>query len=165
MTKVVAHIDYEDIGDSNGLYVWVNPDERSTNMLLRMLATAPFKTYDGTELHCTVMHSRDFPQSAAPIADRKCFAVLEAFLTWQDHKNRTIVVAALSSPDLEHLHEELKQQGCVHGYPEYNPHITVGKGVELDADTRMWIQSTNKWLESHELVLAFSPQLRGSPLG
>lgn len=163
--KIQAHIDYEDIGDSNGLYVWVTPDESATNRILRLLTTAPFKTYDGTELHCTIMHSRDFPQDAAPIEDRSCFAVLEAFVTWQDHKDRTIVVAALNSPDLKDVHRVLIEQGCVHGYPEYNPHITVAKDIVLDADARLWLDEVNRCLESYEFNLKFSPQLRATPLG
>lgn len=162
--KIVAHIDFEDIGDSNGLYAWVTPDEGATNRLLRLLSTAPFKTYDGTELHCTLIHSREFPQDARPIDDRNCEAVLEAFVTWQDHKDRTIVVAALSSPDLEAVHRELIEMGCVHGYPEYNPHITVAKDITLGADTRMWITDVNRWLQSNEVILKFSPQLRATPL-
>jgi 2'-5' RNA ligase len=164
-STVTAAIDFEDVGDSNGLYAWAIPDEGSTNALLRMLRSAPFKTYDGTELHCTIMHSRDFPQQASHVEDRACTAVLEAFVTWQDHKDRTIVVASLSSPDLEDIHRELVTQGCTHGYPEYNPHITVAKDVELEPLSRLWITKVNEWLASNEVIIKFSPQLRATPLG
>lgn len=165
MRQLTAAIDFEDVGDSNGLYVWAVPDEGTTNRLLRLLRTAPFKTYDGTELHCTLMHSKDFPQGAAPIEDRTCTAVLEAFVTWQDHKDRTIVVAALSSPELENVHRELIDMGCTHGYHEYNPHITVAKDIVVDADARMWITEVNRALQSREIIFKFSPQLRATPLG
>lgn len=161
---ITAAVEYTQLlKDADGVYVWLSPDEQATLNLLRLLKLAPFKTFNGPELHATVIHSRDLPDNVVFPKDRVYEAVLEAFITWIDHKGRTIVVAQLGSPDLQRLHQSLVKQGLAHAHSKYNPHITVAKDIEAGPEARLWLAKINRLLESNEVIIKFSPQLRATP--
>ena len=164
--KILAKADYKQIKSFNaGLYLWVNPSQVSTLKILRLLHNAPFKTYSSTELHCTVLYSKDIVEKLDLPDDRVCTGYITEILSWQDHKDRTIFVASVDSDDLVLLHNQVVAQGLNHSYPEFNPHITLAKDVDVsDQKVKLWLDYTNSQLALKPLKIAFSSMIRGSPV-
>ncbi len=165
--QITAKILYDKVRDmAAGLYVWTNPDEQSVLDILRYLKGAPFKVYSSTELHCTVLHCNDpLPHTIQVPGDRPFEAHITSIDTWQDHKDRTIVVLTLDCPELMQVNQALQAQGLTHSYPDFTPHITVAKAIELDASTRLWLDITNARLRINPGRIALGPQLTASSIG
>ncbi len=165
-TLTTARILYSQIQAlRNGLYVWVDPDEESVLKLQHLMSGAPFKTVQSTALHATVLyHQKALPHTIKIPIDRPLAATVRELIVWDEKDGEKIVVAALDSPDLQGLHAELKDQYLTHSFPDYNAHVTVGKKVDLNAASRIWLSKTNEALEANPLQLVFGPQIRGSSL-
>lgn len=166
---IIAKILYEDIhglSPNGGLYVWLDPDESSVLKIHSLLKGAPFKTHDGTEYHMTVFyHTGALPKHEVnPPEDRELSADLSELAVWVDHKGRNIIVGLLDGLELHALHDELAQQGFVHGHPEYNPHLSLGKDVVLNAETRIWLDTRNEALRMNPIQITFDPKLKATSL-
>lgn len=166
MKRVTASFDvYPSVWDSNhGMYVWVTPNGKAMQALTLLLRDAPFKVFNGTELHCTLIHCKpgtpmpDYTDVDLP-QDRITNADAYNITHWIDHKQRVILVLELSSDILEELHAQLQASGFEHSYHEYNPHITIAKDIELNAETRMWLEAKNAKLNDTPLYMEFVPEL------
>lgn len=169
MQTVHAAILYNEIRDGNphdGLYVWVDPDTASLLKIQRLLKGAPFKVENTTEYHTTVLyHKGDLPFGLMIPNDRQCRARIKEFVLWDDAKGEKIVVALLDSPDLQTLHKQLLDEGLTHSFPEYNAHMTLGKRVEMNAATRLWLHSRNEFLSVVDFDITFEPTFKASSVG
>lgn len=166
MKPLEAKILYDRIRRKNrGLYVWLIPDENSTLDILDLIETAPFKVFNATELHCTVLHCKqsELPPRINEPKDVVYKSQLTGFQTWQDHKNRTIVVACLDG--LADLHKLLTRQGLIHSYADFNPHITIAKDIKLDAEARLWLLKANRFVYRRSQSVVFRSQIMASPAG
>lgn len=168
MNKITARIHYDDIraDDSRGgLYVWVDPDESSVLAIQKLMKGAPFDTRNTTEYHTTVLfHKGELPHGVKPPVDRACKARVTEIALWDDHKNRKIAVLLLDSPDLQRLHAELLGENLTHSFDDYATHMSVGKNVEMNAGTRVWLDERNQMLAEQELTITFDPKLKASSL-
>lgn len=168
MHAVTAKILYEDIhglSPNGGLYVWLDPDESSVLKLHSLLKGAPFKTHDGTEFHMTVLHHKGkLPSQANPPEDQPLSADLSEIVVWVDHKQRNILVGLLDGLELHALHDSLIDQEFVHSHDEYNPHISLGKDLVLNAETRVWIDTRNDSLRANPMRITFDPKLKATSL-
>lgn len=162
--KVEAKLYYEQIlEDRAGLYAWLTPDEESLLALQRLMRHCPFKTENLTKLHCTVLYCKgQLPLNVTTPEDRQLPAMVVFLDLWVDHQGDTIVVARLNSEELEDLHNGLKQQGLQHSFDDYNPHITLAKGIKLDAAARLWIDQRNRELSEEPLFIWFAKELKGA---
>lgn len=166
--KTTARILYDEIRNRNsrdGIYVWVDPDESSLLRIQTLMEGAPFKIENTTEYHTTVLfHEDELPFGIKVPIDRPCNARITEFVLWDDDKGQKIIVALLDSPDLQMLHTELVDEGLMHSFPDYNPHITLGKRVEMNAQTRLWLHSRNEYLSVADFDITFDPRLKASSL-
>lgn len=167
MNRITAKMLYNDVKEMHGgIYVWLDPDEESLLHLQKLMKGAPFKTYDSTEVHCTVLHcSSELPEDLDVPEDRQLPAEVNMLDVWDDHKGRKILVARLGSDELHDLHAALTGQGLTHSFDDYTPHITLGKDLKLDAETRLWIEQVNHRLADEALFLWFAPELKATALG
>lgn len=81
---------------------------------------------------------------------------------WIDHKQELIAVLILNSPDVQAVHDELLRENLTHSHDDFNVHITVGKDVQNDAQTRVWVDGRNEYLRVCPLPIVFDPKLKGS---
>lgn len=165
---LTASVLYNEIRDSNphdGLYVWVDPDEQSILKIQRLLAKAPFKTVNSTEYHTTVLyHKGDLPFGVKVPNDQQFTARLSELVVWDVPSGEQIVVALLDSPSLDTLHKQFLDEGLTHSFPEYNAHMTVGKNVEMNAATRLWLHAHNEYLATVETNIVFDSRIKASSL-
>lgn len=148
-----------------GMYAWLNPTSSCSNALMGLLRDAPFKTFNSQEMHCTVIHcakNTPLPDYGDIYLPNDGIRMADAYhiTHWVDHKDRNILVMELNSDDLQELHKELTDLGFVHSFKEgYNPHITLAKDVDMNADTRMWIDAKNARLEDYPIPIQFNPEI------
>lgn len=165
MNKVAAKVLYPEIQEYQaGLYVWADPDEESLLILQRLMRHAPFKTENLTKLHTTVLYCKGpvLPHDISVPEDRQIPAELTFLDIWTDHEGDCIIVGRLQSAELQDLHQELTHQGLKHSFDDYAPHITLAKGIKLDAAARLWIDQRNRELQEEPLYIWFSKELKGS---
>lgn len=163
---ITAEVHYKEILDEGaGIYMWLNPDEKSTLDLLRLVRAAPFKSRDSTELHCTIMYcTKHMPLDIEAPVDQVYGADVCRIDHWIDHKGRNILVFALDSNELQVLHANLRKQALTHSYDAFSPHISVAKDIAWNAEQRLWVDEVNQRLISQPLHITFSPQLRAAPI-
>lgn len=161
--KVAAKVLYEDIREYQaGIYCWLDPDEESLLILQRLMRHCPFKTENLTKLHTTVLYCKGpIPLNIQVPEDRPIPAELSFLEIWKDHEDDYIVVGRLVSDELQDLHKSLVDQGLKHSFDDYAPHITLAKGLKLDAAARLWIDQRNRELREESLYLWFAKELKG----
>ena len=168
MNKITAQVLYDEIREEDsrgGLYVWVDPDEASVLQIQKLMHNAPFKTRNTTEYHSTVLfHEGELPHGVKPPIDRRTTATITQLVLWDDEKGRKIVVAMLDSPDLQRLHAELLGENLHHSFDDYNAHISVGKDVQMNAETRVWLEGRNEYLRVAPMEIRFDPRIKASAL-
>lgn len=153
-----------------GLYVWADPTDIGILNLQRLLAAFPDRKSmkNGTEFHCTVLYSKsepehltlEFPQDRRDVIR----AQITHFEAWQDHKDRTIVVARVKSPTLLAYHRYFLSMGFTSDFPEYNAHITVAKDVPRNTALHIWLDSINSQLQFEQVDVPMSGTLHASAL-
>jgi 2'-5' RNA ligase len=165
---VYARILYDEVKNANpegGLYVWCTPDSRSTLKLQKLMAGAPFKTRNTTQLHCTIMYHHDvLPESVDVPEDREMTGLLRELVIWDEPNGESILVGVLHSEDLQELHQELEGQGLKHSFEDYTAHISLGKDLQKDEQTLAWIQEKNELLDGLPIVIDFDACLKGSSI-
>lgn len=164
MYKVKAKILYDHILETNpkGLYVWAQPDEQSILKIQRFLRDAEFKKSNTTEYHCTLLyHMGECPKTAIMPEDRALSAVINDIDVWDVKDGSQVIVGRLRSPSIQGIHNYLRRQGFTHTFPEYNPHITFGKGIGSTDD---WVRRKKEELASNPLIINFDPRLKASEL-
>jgi len=170
--KVEARVIYPVIRSLNsGLYVWASLVEESILEISKLKCSVVkpelFEWEYSTELHATIVyHPGELPAHPAIPPDQNMVGVVQNVLGWNDHKGKQIVVAQLYSPDLVRIHNEFRAQGFVHSFPEYVPHITLGKFVEPVSlfEFRIFVQRLNDILYRYPIRINFQPKLFGDSL-
>lgn len=170
--KVEAKVIYPTIRSlENGLYVWVALIEESileiSKLKCSVIKPELFEWENSTELHATVLyHPGELPQNPLLPPDQNMIGVIQNVLGWTDHKGKQIVVAQLYSPDLTRIHNEFMQAGFTHSFPEYIPHITLGKFIEPVSmfEFRIFVQRLNDILYRYPIRINFQPKLFGDSL-
>lgn len=151
------------------MYVWAIPDSKSMLSLTGLLANAPFKTKDGTELHCTILHCKpgttlpDYRSITLP-EDKPRYGSVVGVLHWIDHKQRDIFVFDIKSDDLSEVHDQLVSVGFQHSHPDFNPHMSIGKELELDTAQRIWFKTMNEKLNNTPIEITFNSELYATSL-
>lgn len=162
--KVTSAILYDRLrmeSPDGGLYVWVDPDENANIDIECLLKDAPFKAVNSTEFHATVLYHRGtLPNTSVMPHDRVCHARIVEIENWEAHDGESIIVALLDSPALQAVHAELLGQNLTHSFPEYRPHITLGKHVEVKAAVRLWLSRVNSHLADSPMAIGFDPAFK-----
>lgn len=134
----------------NGCYVYVSPTEITFKQaFVKMFPELPV-TPDG-ELHCTVMYSPEgTPDKDAAFTlldtDREFPAAISELVCWEGHDKAGYMVLKLTSLDLSNRHMQWRGLGCVPTFPDYTPHITMAKKVELTDELKQKIAEFNAYL-------------------
>lgn len=154
-----------------GLYVWASLTEESILELSKLRCIEPgpelFEWENSTQLHATIVyHKGTLPEFPAIPPDQQINGIVQGVIGWNDHKDRQIVVAAVNSPDLIRIHQQFMDEGFTHGFPTYEPHISLGKFVEpvTSFEARVFVQRLNDILYRYPIRLTFQPKLFGDSL-
>lgn len=173
--EVRAYVNWEEIAKINeatntpGLYVWASVMDQSIVDIQKLLIAFPHRKQllNPTEYHATIIHSKtqpanphDFPQDRFP----EFLGAITHFEPWQDHKDRTIVVARVDSPGLQSYHEYFLRMGFKSDFPEYNAHITVAKNLQRDQPLMNWLESVNASIRRVPEPIRFDGTIHGSSL-
>jgi hypothetical protein len=168
VNKITARILYNEIAGSNpedGFYVWADPTEESILTLQKLLDKAPFKTRNSTEFHTTVLyHIGSIPTEVKVPKDRPCTGEITELAVWTEKDGEKIVVALVKSPQIMSLHYELIGEGFKHTFDDFVPHISVGKRVDLNAETRTWLDEVNEYIKDNPLPIEYDKQLKATSL-
>lgn len=116
-----------------GFYAWLVPSPKTCSQLALLgdFFPSPDIKYDhATDYHVTLAHSSTYPAMKVPELRKPITAKATKFSIF----NASLVLE-LDSNSLQRLFYYLKDQGLTYDYPEYNPHITVGK--VLNTNTSM----------------------------
>ena len=128
-----------DYSGKSGLYCCVTP-VKGFGQLRKILSDRleeenidcePFE-----EMHCTIMYSRDdAPHSIRVIQllDAPPFsykAWTDKLDYWDGHDGKGYLVLRLTSHDLAVRHEQYKDLGCTHSFPNYEAHITIASDIK-----------------------------------
>lgn len=148
----------------SGLYVWAVPDQPSVLKLniFQVLFPDMLDYENTTDYHATVLHCRDMGQLITSDSAEACircplrgFAARAVPTVWKD-KDRWILVMALDAPELAARNRQLQATGLQHSFPEYSPHVTLGKVLGDPKEVRSLFRQA--WSDT----LAFEPQLKYS---
>lgn len=163
---ITAQVDYTLMDTSSGLYVWVDPDDKSylrLSAVRRIFGTqnGALKYENGTELHATVLYHPDpIPENAQAPADRQISARLLRAEAWTVKENKTLLVLILESPELVKLHQELLSYGFVHTFDPYTPHITFAKfNNDAEVDAEEIAEQLTSLLDQLNVTIDFQPCL------
>lgn len=167
MHTITARLLYDlsrDINPEGGYYVWVDPNEVSILTLQLLIKDAPFKIKDSTEFHATVLyHKGELPKGLQMPQDRPCRGRVTHLNVWDTPKGSTIV-AAMESPDLQKVHQELLATGLTHTFDPFIPHVTLGTKIQMNDEIQKWVTKLNVILAKHKCIIGFDPALKGSGL-
>lgn len=116
--------------DSEGTYISVLPTEISAKEFMRIAEFLPIEEPELDELHCTLIYS---PENTliSPVAvnARMYSAVIDDVKFWKSASGKGYVVVTLTSPQLMTRHKEWLNQGLIHTYDDYTPHVTLAEDV------------------------------------
>ena len=127
-----------DYSGKSGLYCSVAPVSgfaQILNIIREPLENEGLKVYSQEEFHCTVMYSKEeAPHSirviklldAQPYTWKGWSDKLDY---WPGHDGSGYVVLRINSRDLAIRHEQYKDLGCKHSFPEFEAHITIADDV------------------------------------
>lgn len=148
--------------DTDGGYFCYYLTQEAMYKLISAMATYPkesiAESVSPSEWHCTVMHSKVTGKTWVE-SKAEPYAVLDRFENWTDHKGRAIIVALLRFPKAVIQHRNLAENGWVHGFHEYNPHINLVKATSHPE----WAEVATKKFRG--MVLPFKDFLFSSPTG
>lgn len=175
MKSILARIVYEPVFLSrDGFYAWMDPTEESFPVLSYVSKfihreAQSFGIHlsmeNSTELHTTLMYSNTLPRgindSMFP-GDRVVDVDGNFGL---DFFSKSLVLL-LDSPELHSIHTQLTGLGFSHSYPEFRPHVTLGK---LDNETdpksiRRFLHKLNRILIPNNPPISLGPQIFCSSL-
>lgn len=116
---------------SGGTYVCVLPNAMSKIRLLqigRLLGEDLRDQLD--ELHTTLMYSRGhFPINDRPNPRLEHQATIVDIEHWDGHDNDGYLVLKLKSQSLQERHRYWSDNGLVHSFEDYTPHVTLASGI------------------------------------
>jgi hypothetical protein len=105
-----------------------------------------------TDLHCTVMWSKDVTNDASCDPSQAHVAQLDHFEYWDGHDGDGYIVAVLTSWDLHQLHNKWKLRGCRHSFPDYMPHVTLMSKIRPSDVLLRRLESASKSLYGTPIV-------------
>jgi hypothetical protein len=111
-----------------GTYASLIPDDESAGRLYEFVKKLPHDTelHAPSDYHTTMIYST----KACPAMSNHKFPLPITCKAKKWEKLGDHLVLSLDSPDLEILHKELRARyGALHTFPEYIPHVTVGKYI------------------------------------
>ena len=116
--------------DSEGTYISVLPTEVSAKEFMQIAKFLPIEEPEMDELHCTLIYSPGHTL-ISPVADnaRVFSGVIEDVKFWKSKTGKGYVVVTLTSPQLMTRHKEWLNQGLIHTYDDYSPHVTLAEDV------------------------------------
>lgn len=127
-----------DYSGKSGLYCSVIPVKGFSSifeLVKEELEVEGISTYKYEELHTTVMYSREVaphPIRALKLLDKGPYVFKgwsDKLAYWPGHNNKGYLVLKVNSRDLALRHEDYKDLGCVHSFPQYEAHISIADGL------------------------------------
>lgn len=134
---------------NNGLYASFQFDKDSVEALA-LIATRLGLPFDPSDMHVTVMYSKQAPEyGALYLLESDLGAVGSAVITgidhWVGHDERTYIVLRLQSEQLAQMNAKLVRCGAMPTFIPYVPHVTLGKQEgELSEELKARIAEVNK---------------------
>jgi len=118
----------------HGTYVSVKLDKKSVKELDTWATNTGIKNLiDPTEYHATVIYSRKpVPNAAEYDLKLPLDAKISNWKIFDTQQNTKALVGAIKSPALEKAHKDLKAMGASHGFPDYQPHVTLSYNYGSD---------------------------------
>ncbi len=111
------------------------------------------------ELHCTIMFSpREIPASLVVFSGGTATYAVNVALFSQDES--TLVLELIPTPRLVNLFNKWKSVGAEGTWPDYRPHITIGKfpgGSSADGKKKV-CDLLNSLLQGHPLRVEFTDE-------
>lgn len=116
---------------SGGTYVCVLPNAMSKIRLLQIGRLLGFDLRgDLDELHSTLMYSRGhFPFDDRVDTRLEHPATIVDIEHWDGHDNDGYLVLKLKSQSLQERHRYWLDNGLVHSFEDYTPHVTLASGI------------------------------------
>lgn len=148
---------------SGGTYVCVLPNAMSKIRLLQIGRLLGFDLRgDLDELHSTLMYSRGhfpFDDRVDPRLEHP--ATITDIEFWPGHDNEGYLVLTLESQSLQERHRSWLDQGLVHSFPDYLPHVTLKSSLGVLTDElRSRIKTVRPKVVGLQLVLT-NEQIEG----
>lgn len=144
-----------------GSYFWVGVDPCPTYARLLAIAVRHFGVDKIVEnLHITVTYAKSTTVPRRRISDflANCPEYLTSYkykdvcATYWRGNGEGYIVLTIESPELDALHLELRGLGIHHEWPEYQPHITLVRGIgPPDLNVVRCIDAMNRYLLSCQL--------------
>jgi len=116
-----------DAAHVNGTYAELVPSVKSLRVIEKIIRDLKIaKPTPSNLIHTTLVYSRtpcpaladlEFP---GPVS-----ATVTGFGVFPLQAGGFALVLHLNSPQMSELHQQAIDLGCTHGYPEYNPHVTL----------------------------------------
>lgn len=113
-----------------GFYAWLVPSPKTCSQLALLgdyFSSLPVDFHHATKYHVTLAYSSSYPNMTIPKLKAPIVAKAKHFSIFN-----TSLVLEIESDVIQRLFLYLKDQGLTYDYPEYNPHITVGKVLNTD---------------------------------
>ncbi len=160
--KIESSVNLKNFAIGKGCYVWLDPNPETILRVHDLLQYYPEDSLNGTEMHVTVIYSRDLPvMNDVVIEDFAVSGWLYDISIIRDHKDRGILIGNIKSNSLTQLHEKLKSVGLIHSYPDFLPHMTLSYHVENEGVVQAWIENVRRYLP---IPLYFEKSLKATPV-
>ncbi len=149
-------------GAVKGFYASAKPDQRSLEKIFTLFQNSELKNHyqmePHEEIHATTMYSKENkPYMAVPSQNKShCAAIVGCDIFG---KNKDAIVLKLLSPDLHNCHERWKEFGCEHGFPEFNPHVTlVNNGDPIPDEHKALVAELHNHLQVNPIMIHFQQE-------
>ena len=141
----------------HGLYVGAFLPENFAPQIHSLCDDLGLERLDSSELHCTVIYSRDnvVPRKNMPVIKQAVNALVTSVQHWVGHNGKTYVVADVQSMAMCQLHTRFSNAGARHSFAAFRPHITLGKLETVSDDFEDKIEALNWKLKADPLHVAF----------
>lgn len=143
-----------------GVYSSVKPIGTCVEKLKRLFSViSEFAPQDESKIHCTVLYSRNKDNAQGFLKGKPVYvARIKEFTSWIGHDELPYLVMLLDSPELTDAFTQWRDLGYSTDFPEYQPHITVAKGLDV-ADIAVCLNRLNEKLKTDlPFVLTFGAQ-------
>lgn len=140
-----------------GIYVGAFLPDNFAPQINELCAQLGLEEPDPTDLHCTVVYSREgvVPLNRMPVVKQAVNALVTSVQHWVGHNGKTYVVADIQSMGMCQLHTKFSNAGAVHSFAAFRPHITLGKLDEIPEGFDDLVEELNWKLKRDPLHVAF----------
>lgn len=140
---------------AKGLYVGAYLSPNFAQPILALCDALGLERPDASDLHCTVMYSREVAPPRLPAVKQAVNALVTSVQHWVGHNGQTYVVADVQSMAICQLHSRFARASARHSFPAYRPHITLGKIENPTADFEKRVDDLNWKLKVDPIHVAF----------